>query len=72
MPVSASDIKTNISASATPLLDIDANSTIVKEILETGIASNAVSIQGYPVSATAPTAGQVLKFVSGVWTPSAP
>jgi hypothetical protein len=29
-------------------------------------------IQGQPVAATVPTAGQVLAFVAGVWTPSTP
>ena len=31
---------------------------------------NATELQGYPVSATAPTEGQVLVFTSGVWTPT--
>jgi hypothetical protein len=39
---------------------------------ETATASppNATELQGYPVSATAPTEGQVLVFTSGVWTPT--
>jgi hypothetical protein len=31
---------------------------------------NSTELQGYPVSATAPTEGQVLVFISGVWTPT--
>lgn len=68
----ASDINTNVSASAAPLLEVDANNAVIKEILEDGLSSNATSIQGYPVSATPPTAGQILVFTSGVWTPTTP
>lgn len=34
-----------------------------------GVGTNATSIQGVPVSATAPTNGQILQDVGGVWTP---
>jgi hypothetical protein len=35
-------------------------------------ASTVAKIQGQPVSATAPGAGQVLEYSSGTWTPTAP
>jgi hypothetical protein len=31
---------------------------------------NITEIQGYPVSAVVPTEGQVLRLISGVWTPT--
>lgn len=38
---------------------------------EAGGSGDAISLQGVPVSATAPTAGQVLQLVGGEWTPAA-
>jgi hypothetical protein len=35
-------------------------------------ANTVVKLQGFPVSAVAPTAGQVLTDVGGVWTPQTP
>jgi fibronectin-binding autotransporter adhesin len=34
------------------------------------VADSATGLQGIPVSATAPTAGQVLEYVGGEWTPT--
>lgn len=31
--------------------------------------TNAVSLQGHPISGIAPTNGQMLQFLGGIWTP---
>lgn len=70
MALDPNDINVDVEHAAAPLLEIDNNSAIIKDVLVSGLNSNAVTIQGQPVSTTPPTEGQVLMFLSGVWTPS--
>jgi hypothetical protein len=42
------------------------------DVTGTLAASTVAAIQGKPVSATAPTASQILQYSSGIWTPTSP
>lgn len=46
------------------------NPTLGGDLTGTAAAATVSRIQGQPVSATVPAAGQVLQFVSGIWTPA--
>lgn len=46
------------------------NPTLGGDLSGTAAAASVIRLQGQSVSATTPSAGQVLQYVSGVWTPA--
>lgn len=68
-PANASGVLTN-NGTGTLTWAAAPNPTLGGDLTGTAAAATVSRIQGQPVSATVPAAGQVLQFVSGVWTPA--
>ncbi|MCA4898745.1 MAG: tail fiber protein [Bacteroidota bacterium] len=68
-PANAAGVLTN-NGTGTLTWSPAANLNLGGDLSGTAAAASVVRLQGQSVSATTPSAGQVLQYVSGVWTPA--